>query len=261
MQSFSSFPTFEIEDDMLPVVEKIMPAMRQAKIIDRTTHIRDIRSRHIMEYAEKVGVSVMNTDDKKNPILSPPREFLDRLRKFTSVATIFSRKMSFLDQSQSTATYNNASVNTQIFKQITGKKGTAMSSDAVIYMSRKPYDVPQEEPEDDQDATNANTPGSNTQRGLNTQRSRPKSNNPGGGWGGSGLLPAGQGGGMGSILDLETIQSQENSLVAQRKVAKALQQMTGNETMLLHFVTKGGYDSPSPYTCLRPSRHTHHTHP
>ena len=204
MQSFSSFPTFEIEDDMLPTVELLIPAMRQAKIIDRNTNIRDIRSKQIMEYAEKVGVSVMNTDDKNNTALSPPREFLDRLKKFTSVATIFSRKMSFLDQSQASGNYNNASINTQLFKQITGKKGSAMSSDAVIYMSRKPYDVPHEEPEDDQDETTATTPGSklNTQRGLNTQRPRTKSNVPGSGWGGGSNVLPGQGGGMGSLLDL-----------------------------------------------------------
>ena len=243
---------------MLPTVEKLLPAMRQANIIDRNTRVRDIRSRQIMEYAEKVGVSVMNTDDKNQTILSPPREFLDRLKKFTNVATIFSRKMSFLDQSQASATYNSGSINTQLFKQITGKKGGTMSSDAVIYMSRKPYDVPHEEPEDDQDET-ATTPGSklNTQRGMNTQRSRTKSNNGSGagGWGGTAVLPGQGGGAMGSLLDMESIQNQENSLVAQRKVAKALQQMTANETMLFHFVTKGR-------STIHPLHiHIHITHP
>ena len=36
---------------------------------------------------------------------------------------------------------------------------------------------------------------------------------------------------------------QENALIAQRKVAKALTQMCVNEMMLFHFVTKGGIEA------------------
>jgi len=36
---------------------------------------------------------------------------------------------------------------------------------------------------------------------------------------------------------------QENALIAQRKVAKALTQMCANEMMLFHFVTKGGIEA------------------
>ena len=41
----------------------------------------------------------------------------------------------------------------------------------------------------------------------------------------------------------EMLEKLENSVIAQRNVAKALFQMCANETMLFHFVTKGGIEA------------------
>ena len=210
---------FDVTEELRPLVEKLLPSMKMYKVISKeVTDVRMIRSVHIVEYGKKVGMS-MYIPDSDPPTLFAPKEFLERLGRYASFADHFKRKLSFMDRSVPRPDESP----TLRYKPDFGEGGlfgnpgaTSMTSDGLAYMSRK----------------NANLPLTPRTRKRSSQSSKKGSSSK-----------------IEVTLDTiggptaEDLDKAENSVIAQRKVAKALVQMVSNDTMLYHFVTKGGLEA------------------
>ena len=210
---------FDVTEELRPLVEKLMPSMKMYKVINKDVQdVRLIRSVHIVEYGKKVGLS-MYIPDSDPPMLFSPKEFMERLDRYALFANHFTRKLSFMDRSVPRPDESPTLKQRPDFGEVGlfGNPGaTSMTSNGLAYMSRK----------------HANLPLTPRTRKRSSQSSKKGSSSK-----------------IDIALDViggptaEDLDKAENSVIAQRKVAKALVQMVSNDTMLYHFVTKGGLEA------------------
>jgi hypothetical protein len=209
---------FPIDSEMLPLVEKLMASMVLYKVTSKDMDPRNVKSSHIYELARKTGVEVF---DPSSSLPNTPLDLLHRLAKFGAFSNVFHRKLSFMDRNVARPTDIELQSKAFSEKDMFPGSTAGMSPSAVIYMSR----------------TTAFTPDERGKRAKDEKKKKPKSAT------GVGSPDDGPEDEADAAPTKEMLEKLENSVIAQRKVAKALFQMCANETMLFHFVTKGGIEA------------------
>jgi NurA-like 5'-3' nuclease len=206
-----------ITAEMRQKIEKILQSMKRHGIIEKHAAAKDVTAHDLYEFATVAGVGATQPHEKDEPPHPLPLDDLvSQLVVFATVSEVFNKKFAFLDRSQpSPFTQGLTLRKSDNLPPIFGLPSVGQrSSGSLVYQARKlsAHSLIMTEMEK-----------RNTEEKIMKKR---KSFDK-------------------DIEELETVKPVENEsvVIAQKKVAKALFGMVGNETMLFHFVTKGGIEA------------------
>ena len=206
----------DLKEELYPLIEQVLPGLKAHRIISKSATVESIVVADIAEYAENLGIPTI-VPKSDPPEYIPLETVLQALARVAGYSDIYSTKYSFLDKSKK-GDYPPPVLKKKAFENdFFGLPYIDnQSAGALLCRSRKLMDsyVP------------ADKFMSNERRRLASKVNFASEIS-------------------GSDISRTINEKQESSHLAQRKVARALMTMVGNEKMLFHFVTKGGIDAVS----------------
>jgi uncharacterized protein YerC len=194
-----------ISSDMLPQITKILPSLKEHSIVKKDCLEKNVTESDVQNLCRKIGVRTtgVHTDE---PL--PLSRLLLSLSTFSEFDQTYTKKLNFLDRSDRSHTLPLV-LKSKPLKSIFGLPSEP-SADGLVYQCRKQLGIThtQVQEEKKKRADMRSNSQTNSLELFRAERSR-----------------------------------QEATYPAQRKVANALLMMVGNETMLYHFIHKGGIDA------------------
>jgi uncharacterized protein YerC len=194
-----------ISSDMLPLITKILPTLKEHSIVKKDCQEKNVTESDVQNLCRKIGVRTTSAHtDEPLPLM----KLIVSLATFSEFDQSYSKKLNFLDRSEKSRTLPLV-LKSKPLKSIFGLPSEP-SADGLVYQCRKQLGVTQTQVQEEK-------------KKRADQRSNSQTNS----------------------LELYKIERsrQEATYPAQRKVANALLMMVGNETMLYHFIHKGGIDA------------------
>lgn len=203
----------EFTPDLRLKVEPLLASMKRHGVIDKMATANDISLNDIYEFAVIVGVGPIGQTHR--PQAMPLDELLSQLQLFSNVNEVFNKKFAFLDKSAPSPFHENLKLSKAgTLPNIFGLPCLDRGPAQLVYHARK-LTVQTENAQELARKKNEKElrRSDSIDRELKEQEGNKNSHEA------------------------------ESVVIAQRKVAKALFGMVGNETMLFHFVTKGGIEA------------------
>lgn len=195
-----------IPADLLPVISKILPSLKNHSIVRKSCSEKDVRISDVENLCKKVGIR-MTQPHTDEPM--PLGRLLGLLTSFAEFDQSYTKKLSFLDRSDK-SDYELPKLKRNM-KNVFGLPTIEKpSADALVYQCRKQLVIPTVQIQEEKKKRAELRIGSHSLSMDQFKAEKAK---------------------------------QELSYPAQRKVANALLMMVTNETMLYHFMHKGGVDA------------------
>ena len=133
-------PSGNIPADLLPVVNKILPSLKNHSIIRKNCTERDVRISDIESLCKKVGIRMtLPHTDEPMPLL----RLLSLLTTFAEFDQSYNKKLQFLDRSDKSDLEIPKMVLTKSMKNFFGLPSIEKpSADALVYQCRKQIVIP-----------------------------------------------------------------------------------------------------------------------